>query len=218
MSIIISIIALIISAVSAYYTIFRNFEELGVVIIKSTHIELDRDKSHVTYASPFTILMTNTGNRPVSVVGVQALVQQSPTPFDEGSTCLPSDTLGQIRFNTSLEPTLIKEGDIVKLDVDLRTGFAKPKGTANTTYELVPTPAWFSKKSPYYARFCLEFRLVTPSTSVKTKPIAVPSVHVNIEGESPTFSELSLQHQILLSRSVQIADPNHPFWRGWAVN
>jgi hypothetical protein len=81
-SLIISIVALFISLLTSYYSLFDERYDLKVMFSLAQPVLASRDGIAIT-AEDYTITFANSGNRPVSILRISYVVQPSDRKFDE---------------------------------------------------------------------------------------------------------------------------------------
>lgn len=159
----ISLAALFISGLTAYFSFFRQYDEVSVVVEQHPILELYSKEKVAIYGDSVLAFM-NTGNRPAAIIDVTVVANQNQ---DEDSLGSGPCQLGTDRFATTFEPLVLKPGDLV-----LKTIKLKPYANAEVRQGMILFPATGKPESDkdapigYIAEqvdLCFYFRLVTPS-------------------------------------------------------
>jgi hypothetical protein len=110
----ISVLALLVSGMTAYFTVARQADDLRVVIERTPAVFLTEKKLSILSDQQLTFI--NSGNRPVAVTGITLVV--SPTGLDK--TCVHPDEL--FSLNYEVEPFVVKSGEITIKKMAFRKG------------------------------------------------------------------------------------------------
>lgn len=158
----ISIVAIIISAVTAYFTLFRQVDNVSVVVDKYPFLEL-YDKTKVAISGESTLVFLNTGSRPASVIDLSVLVNQNIEDDTKGACEQATD-----EFKTNFEPLILEPNKVVLKKLKLKPSPFSEHQVVRQDAILFPvrgkvdTDEYFTLTE---VELCFSFRLITPATS-----------------------------------------------------
>jgi hypothetical protein len=103
----ISLIALAVSALTAYYNYFRQVDDFRMVLgYELPRVMLGMDRKTILFGGSYVASFINSGNRSIAVTGVKAVVGKGKFPKDP---CL----IPQSPVPYKLEPFVVKPAEIV---------------------------------------------------------------------------------------------------------
>jgi hypothetical protein len=172
----ISTLALMVAALTAYFTIVKQQDDLNAIVDGTLNLRANDDvpgKPKIEAWSNQKITITNSGNRTASIREISLRIASSPQDGDcfFGSTALPFD----------MHPTLLKPGDIWTNDLLFYKNTAFPAGYNGAFFDLTGT----HNENPIRVSACLVFNIVTPGDSPRE---FVQALFVGqLPRRSPTF-------------------------------
>lgn len=172
-------IALILSAVTAFYTFLYHSDELSVVVGRpSIFLTMDGD---IEVRAPSSITFINSGSRPVAVTGIQMMLVQ-PTEKVAEPKCRNSGAYQY--FSVTFEQTVIKPYDTVAKAIK----FDETQSSLDTK-RVVMSEANKKLKRDQIVVACLEFEIVAADTAGWRKVVQVERVTLSGVGST----DLSVQ-------------------------
>jgi hypothetical protein len=158
----ISILALVVSAGSAYYNVIQKLERVSLsvqfapMLSKKGNVLTPRDEE--TYA-----VFINSGNRPATIVNLEVLFVQHRDRLE--FNCYPEIPYDeQIIYRTDLKPFVLKENEIVvktvKLGPRIIPGQRTTPGAQVTPFPVMKT---LTGQSEVSIEVCFDVSLLTPS-------------------------------------------------------
>jgi hypothetical protein len=183
-AILLSILALLVSAATAYFSVFRKVEELSLVVNHVPAVTINRSEEKIETSGSFEILFMNPGDRAIAVLNMNiALGQTSYKRADPPDIERPCETE---RDHTEwepveFEPIIVEAGKVLPKKIEFnRTSRPKGQNLHENRLWVPPAPGqiadgsftypqWMKQNSPYYGRFCLAFLLATASKAWSTR-------------------------------------------------
>jgi hypothetical protein len=166
LGLIVSVVALIISATVAYYSVILRLEELRVVperlvVVAAFQSPSDPSGPEVVIPDILRVTLINSGNTSIAVMSAEAQFGNlaSITDFKNNNACSE-----EALFDADLTPFVLKENDILIKELKLKPSINNKskihsQKDGGITFSL-PDPA---KKTLSNGILCLRFDLATPS-------------------------------------------------------
>lgn len=180
----ISSAALFVALFTAYFTLVRRTDNLRILVDTTPDVSVDRDAKPMKVelaGRDMGIVFMNSGSRPISVLSMQLYVQEFPVKPRETDSANPTCNNGPsdaVWFNTNLDPIIVKEREIVRKTVWVRTGY---KADRPMTF---PAPSWLKKDGPHYTKLCVSFAIATPSRAFTTEKIELQRTFADIPNKT----------------------------------
>jgi hypothetical protein len=167
LSLFISSLALILSAVSTYFTLFRQVDEVSASIQSSPWTLLRLNDVTQLPGVPFTVVFINSGTRSVAVL--KQSLELSQRKVLERPNCENAGEPGISHEPLHIESFVLKESEIVTKNM-------VPKNSAR------PPPIRWDEGLPPIMDLCLVIELATPSLARYITSIAIESTAFGKDG------------------------------------
>lgn len=199
-------LALMLSGFSAYFTVIRKADELGV-IVRDTPIVVRTlptdDLAVINFQQDLSF--TNAGNRPAAITNIALLIW---TPERKEERC-PSDSEPKRSYDYDFQSVVVRPGDIVTTTLS--------KFSNDQVYEptYIGSLVRLMPRSEYernaYVVVCLSFRLLTPSNAIERKQILLSAneyVHAAAlhASNQKRFVRSDAPHTLIQRRGTIFAD------------
>jgi hypothetical protein len=158
-----SVLALAISAITAYFSVLRREDNLSVVIgnIPVVH-RLDGNTIGVTN-SETTLVFLNSGTRPAAIASVRMffLQHEGPSKCDRTSTGQDGPW-----FSTTFEPLSVKGNEVATQNIAIKHPFGSADVQKNDKgFYVFPVSDENKKKEVLHIELCYSFLISTPSVA-----------------------------------------------------
>jgi hypothetical protein len=174
-SILMSTLALLISACTFYFNIIREKDDLRVVIEAAPDFEIDYEKLAFGIQVPTYLTFINSGNRPAAVLDVKLFLDQSPKAELHQESCETEKGSATI-LASSFKPTIIKPSEITSVEVTFGHRRENPD---DPIADPIPIEIESAKKKQINALICLRYTISTPDLVAEDRD--APLYHSNIE-------------------------------------
>jgi hypothetical protein len=170
----ISTLALLISAITAYVSVLRQTERLSVAAqdVPLSQRE-DREQMSIGVDGLFDVSLINSGDRTIAVLSVELIVLQIDESRDEG--CSKFAFKGPEPMKTSFSPIMLKGNEVATERIKITSvpyvqeGFFKESDKRKT----FPVREFNYDKQEFPVDACLRVRFVTPSVGVREETVSV---------------------------------------------
>jgi hypothetical protein len=164
-----SVLALFISLITAYFNLVRQIDDLSTIIEGYPLPGVATDPARLIVSGEISVLFINSGNRPSAISGIGYHVEQWPdSPHDGSESCY----INSVSFDTDHQPIVVKQNEIVAAKVRLKRGpyaeAAKLQDEEGGGFSF-PVSDENLRSGEYTLTVCLSFVISTPS--VGTKPV-----------------------------------------------
>jgi hypothetical protein len=160
-AVILSVLALFVSAVTAYFNIFRTEENVSAIPVKVPFAQLESDDTlYIRPTDEAVVIFINSGNRPAVIRWVHLFYGQPATKTE--FECAGA------HFATNLEPTVVKPNDVIVSKMRITEPLLWFGGTESTRRAdgalSFPISHDNLSKADVVIDICLRVTLATPST------------------------------------------------------
>jgi hypothetical protein len=170
-----SVFALVISVITAYYGSIRLVDEIRAVIENNPVINVDFVTSTITLRGDPAFVLINSGTRAAAMLGVVMEFGDTKAQECEG------------RFvDTDFGPLVLKEKEIVRKSIKLKPDISAGPGAKREDdgSVVLPMPLASYNQKQYEATLCLRFRLATPAQYVAEARVPLGTVRSSSLGAS----------------------------------
>jgi hypothetical protein len=192
-----SILAFGLSAVTTYYNIWRQEDDISVVAeLGAFAIRTSKDRLFIEKGLPTKIAFLNSGNRPAAIMNVTLSFFQARLLGDDGCPVMQSTSI-----NTDFAPLVIKPGDVATASVRLADGRwyenDEIKKEESDRYSFLVRPDNL-ELTRFPVEVCLDVRLSTPSHGSHFRSVSIYKYWVegekggwswSFDGEGPTIDK-----------------------------
>lgn len=179
----ISLVALMISAISSYFNTFQKAERVAVTMRDIAKPYRNVDRLVVRQDDEHSVIFINSGNRPVTIVAMHILFVQHRDP--KTFACLNMDNRGPDsgEFETTLAPFVIKENEVViktfKIGPRSPDGVGRITGADASSFGILEE---LKRNEEISLEVCLSFEMSTPTVRNHNAVVSMYKVVVTPRG------------------------------------
>jgi hypothetical protein len=182
-----SLMALLISGVTAYFSIIRQVDDLRVIVEGSAYEDHDKDEIRVSTKIPLTMTFANLGNRPAAVTSMWLWLNQ-PKTYDERQECFGEQPKIQAGFD--VQPFIVEGGKIATQIASIKA----EKFSVDISEDNHRSPLHYVTES------CITFTIITADGNVVRNARRIDLSELRMENGNPIWTSWQRKQIILYQK------------------
>ncbi|KZD22934.1 hypothetical protein A4A58_05875 [Tardiphaga robiniae] len=183
--------ALVFSALSLYFSVLRETDDLRLIVSKLPDVQLE-DRDHLSINNEFSLSLINGGNRPAVILRYTLLVDQG---IDDGYC---SDRA--IWFHSDTAPIIVKAGEALSAGVELKGPDEESTQVKAAKGRWTIPISDRSEEDFAHVRLCLELEVATPSLAYERVQLKILQGTGRLDKDTPFLlltEDLSRPHKVI---------------------